>query len=353
MSVAFGRNIKVDIYGASHADRIGVKIDGLPAGLPVDMKKLQAFLDRRAPGRNAWSTPRKEADAPEIISGLKEGVTDGSTLEAVIYNTNIRPDDYGNVITVPRPGHADYTSWVKQGKIETGGGRWSGRMTAPLCIAGGICMQFMEAKGIKIAAHVCEIGGVHDEALLDGRGGLMGSLRQTGTDFPAVSQEAGELMKEKIASARAEGDSVGGQIECVISGMPAGVGDALFGGMESRISQAVFAVPAVKGIEFGRTEMFGSENNDSFCIREGRVETVTNNHGGILGGISSGMPLVFRVRIKPTPSIGREQKSVDLERMEPALLAVRGRHDPCIVPRAVPCIEAAAAIAVYDMLLGD
>ena len=177
MSVAFGRNIKVDIYGASHADRIGVKIDGLPAGLPVDMKKLQAFLDRRAPGRNAWSTPRKEADAPEIISGLKEGVTDGSTLEAVIYNTNIRPDDYGNVITVPRPGHADYTSWVKQGKIETGGGRWSGRMTAPLCIAGGICMQFMEAKGIKIAAHVCEIGGVHDEALLDVRGGLMGSLR--------------------------------------------------------------------------------------------------------------------------------------------------------------------------------
>ncbi len=303
MSVAFGRNIKVDIYGASHADRIGVKIDGLPAGLPVDMKKLQAFLDRRAPGRNAWSTPRKEADAPEIISGLKEGVTDGSTLEAVIYNTNIRPDDYGNVITVPRPGHADYTSWVKQGKIETGGGRWSGRMTAPLCIAGGICMQFMEAKGIKIAAHVCEIGG--------------------------------------------------GQIECVISGMPAGVGDALFGGMESRISQAVFAVPAVKGIEFGRTEMFGSENNDSFCIREGRVETVTNNHGGILGGISSGMPLVFRVRIKPTPSIGREQESVDLERMEPAVLAVRGRHDPCIVPRAVPCIEAAAAIAVYDMLLGD
>ena len=267
MPVAFGRNIKVDIYGASHADRIGVKIDGLPAGLPVDMKKLQAFLDRRAPGRNAWSTPRKEADAPEIISGLKEGVTDGSTLEAVIYNTNIRPDDYGNVITVPRPGHADYTSWVKQGKIETGGGRWSGRMTAPLCIAGGICMQFMEAKGIKIAAHVCEIGGVHDEALLDGRGGLMGSLRQTGTDFPAVSQEAGELMKEKIASARAKGDSVGGQIECVISGMPAGVGDALFGGMESRISQAVFAVPAVKGIEFGRTEMFGSENNDSFCIR--------------------------------------------------------------------------------------
>ena len=181
----------------------------------------------------------------------------------------------------------------------------------------------------------------------------MGSLRQTGTDFPAVSQEAGELMKEKIASARAKGDSVGGQIECVISGMPAGVGDALFGGMESRISQAVFAVPAVKGIEFGRTEMFGSENNDSFCIREGRVETVTNNHGGILGGISSGMPLVFRVRIKPTPSIGREQESVDLERMEPALLAVRGRHDPCIVPRAVPCIEAAAAIAVYDMLLGD
>ncbi|MGN0701907.1 MAG: chorismate synthase [Lentihominibacter sp.] len=353
MSVAFGRNIKVDIYGASHADRIGVKIDGLPAGLPVDMQRLQDFLDRRAPGKNAWSTPRREADAPEVVSGIKGGLTDGNTLEAVIYNRNTRPADYGNVITVPRPGHADYTAWVKNGRIETGGGKWSGRMTAPLCIAGGICMQFMESKGIKISAHIYEIGGICDEAILDGDSGLIGGLRQIGTDFPTVSEKAGELMKERIASARAEGDSVGGQIECVVSGMPPGIGDALFGGMESRISQAVFAVPAVKGIEFGRTEIFGSVNNDGFCIREGRVETVTNNHGGILGGISSGMPLVFRVRIKPTPSIGIEQDSVDLVKMEPAKLEVRGRHDPCIVPRAVPCIEAAAAIAVYDMLLGD
>lgn len=353
MSVAFGKNIKVDIYGASHGDRIGVTIEGLPKGLPVDQEKLQAFLDRRAPGKNAWSTPRKEADAPEFLSGIEDGVTDGNTVEAVIYNKNIRPSDYGNVITVPRPGHADYTAWAKYGKIETGGGKWSGRMTAPLCIAGGICMQFMEAKGITVSAHIYEIGGVYDEPLLDGEGGLKGSLKQEGSDFPAVSEAAGSLMKEKIAEARAEGNSIAGQIECVVTGLPAGIGDAFFGGMESRISQAVFAVPAVKAIEFGKTEMYGSMNNDAFCINGGRVETVTNNHGGILGGISSGMPLVLRVKMKPTPSIGIEQDSVDLEKMEPARLKVHGRHDPCIVPRAVPCIEAAVAIAVYDMLLGD
>lgn len=342
MSVAFGRNISVDIYGASHAEKIGVLIDGLPAGLAVDMERLQNFLNRRAPGHNSWSTPRKEADVPEIVSGIKDGKTDGKRLEAVIYNTNIRPGDYGNVITVPRPGHADYTSWVKYGNIETGGGRWSGRMTAPLCIAGGIVMQFMEKQGISISAHISELGGIKDDPL--------GEIH---SEFPVVSREKGELMIAEIAKVRAEGDSIGGEIECVIKGVPAGIGDALFGGMESRISSAVFGIPAVKAIEFGSTRMRGSENNDPFYINDGKIETRTNNHGGILGGISSGMPIVFRVKMKPTPSIGRVQESVDVIKMEPAELEVRGRHDPCIVPRAVPCIEAAAAIAVYDMLIGD
>lgn len=342
MSVAFGRNLKVDIYGASHAEKIGVTVEGIPEGQKIDFEKLQKFLNRRAPGQNAWSTPRKEADVPEVISGITDGLTDGNTLEAVIYNTNTRPGDYGNVISVPRPGHADYTSWVKYGKIETGGGKWSGRLTAPLCIAGGILMQFMEEKGIKIKAHIYSLGGIQDEPL--------GEIHD---EFPVVSREAGEQMMEKIAEAKAEGDSIGGEIECVITGVPAGIGDALFGGMESRISSAVFGVPAVKAIEFGDTKMRGSENNDPFAIEDGKIVTTTNNHGGILGGISSGMPIVFRVKMKPTPSIGIEQDSVDVIKMEPAKLEVRGRHDPCIIPRAVPCIEAAAAIAVYDMLIGD
>ena len=342
MSVAFGRNLKVDIYGASHAEKIGVTVEGIPEGQKIDFEKLQKFLNRRAPGQNAWSTPRKEADVPEVISGMKDGLTDGNILEAVIYNTNTRPGDYGNVISVPRPGHADYTSWVKYGKIETGGGKWSGRLTAPLCIAGGIVRQFMEEMGIEIKAHIYSLGGVMDAPL--------GDIHE---EFPVVSKEAGEKMMEKIAEAKAEGDSIGGEIECVITGVPAGIGDALFGGMESRISSAVFGVPAVKAIEFGDTKMRGSENNDPFAIEDGKIVTTTNNHGGILGGISSGMPIVFRVKMKPTPSIGIEQDSVDVIKMEPAKLEVRGRHDPCIIPRAVPCIEAAAAIAVYDMLIGD
>ena len=342
MSVAFGRNLKVDIYGASHAEKIGVTVEGIPEGQKIDFEKLQKFLNRRAPGQNAWSTPRKEANVPEVISGMKDGLTDGNILEAVIYNTNTRPGDYGNVISVPRPGHADYTSWVKYGKIETGGGKWSGRLTAPLCIAGGIVRQFMEEMGIEIKAHIYSLGGVMDAPL--------GDIHE---EFPVVSKEAGEKMMEKIAEAKAEGDSIGGEIECVITGVPAGIGDALFGGMESRISSAVFGVPAVKAIEFGDTKMRGSENNDPFAIEDGKIVTTTNNHGGILGGISSGMPIVFRVKMKPTPSIGIEQDSVDVIKMEPAKLEVRGRHDPCIIPRAVPCIEAAAAIAIYDMLIGD
>lgn len=326
MASIYGNNIKISIFGQSHSAAIGVTVDGLPAGFAVDMEKLQAFLDRRAPGNSEFSTPRKEADRPEFLSGLVGNVTCGAPLTAVIGNTNTKSADYDNIRDIPRPGHADYTAHMKYGGFEdvSGGGHFSGRLTAPLCIAGGIIMQILESKGISVRAEILEIGGNRENP------------------FAAISE------------AKAEGDSVGGIISCTVTGLPAGIGEPMFDGMENRIAQAVFAIPAVKGIEFGAgfesARMRGSENNDEFYCEDGAVKTRTNNHGGILGGISSGMPVVFRVCIKPTPSIAKEQRSISYTEKKDAVLSVRGRHDPCIVPRAVPCVEAAAAIAVYDLM---
>lgn len=336
--------LDIRIYGESHAECIGVVVEGLPAGKRIDMDELKAFLGRRAPGKGDWSTPRKEADLPEFVSGLVDGVTDGKTLEAVIRNTNTRPQDYANVQTVPRPGHADYGSWVKYGHIPTGGGKWSGRMTAPLCIIGGICKQLLAEEGIEIQAHIKRILDMCDEPLEAGS--------EIGL-FPTVSKSTGEKMQEAIREAKEAGDSLGGDIGCAIRGVRAGVGDALFDGIEAEIARLVFAIPAVKGIEFGTVRDCGVENNDAFVVVDGRVETATNNCGGILGGISTGMPIEFTVKLKPTPSIGVEQDSVDLETMQPAKLKIEGRHDPCILPRAVPVVEAAAAIAIYNLINGE
>ena len=338
MAVTFGEKIYIEIYGESHAERVGVKIEGLPAGKRIDLQKLQQFLERRAPGRNAWSTQRKEPDVPVFLSGVRQKgaavETDGTILEAVIENTDVRPDDYENTATVPRPGHVDYPAWVKYGRIASGGGAFSARMTAPLCVAGRIFLQWLEETGVKINARIASIGGIEN----------------AGAEFP-------EAMKDLIARTKEAGDSIGGIIECEITGLPAGVGSPLFGNIESRICQAVFAVPAVKGIEFGEgfaaANMKGSENNDPYCIEDGQVRTKTNHHGGILGGLSSGMPIVFRTAMKPTPSIALEQDSVDLKQMTETKLQVKGRHDPCIVPRALPCIEAAAAIAIGDLLMEE
>lgn len=340
----FGRNINVRIYGESHAEKIGVIIEGIEKGMPIDHDALRGFMARRAPGKNPWSTPRKEDDEPVFLSGVEEGITTGETIEAVIFNRNIRPGDYDNIKTVPRPSHADYPAWVRYGEIPSGGGRFSGRMTAALCVAGCLCKQWLESEGVIIKAHIYSIGDIRD--------GEMDVESRTGVDFATVSEKAGEEMKGLIAEVHSRGDSVGGVIECKVFGMPTGVGEPIFGSLEGAICQSVFAVPAVKGIEFGRgfdsAKITGSENNDPFRIEEGRVVTSSNNHGGILGGLTSGMPLVIRTAMKPTPSIGIEQRSVDLARMEDAEIKVKGRHDPCIVPRAVPCIEAAVAIAVYD-----
>ena len=355
MASVFGENIKISVFGQSHSRGIGVCIDGIPAGEKIDLEQLQEFLDRRAPGRNEYSTPRKEADRPEILSGLVGDTTCGAPFAAVIYNTDTRSGDYSDMRDIPRPAHADFAARAKfHGYEDTaGGGHFSARLTAPLCIAGGIFKQLLSRRGIEIGAHISCIGGIEDKRFNSCCGSE--ELERVGKTFPVIDEEAGAKMRELIQSVKAEGDSVGGMIECMITGVPAGLGDPMFDGLENRISQAVFAVPAVKGIEFGCgfdvCSMRGFENNDPFYAEDGVIRSRTNNHGGILGGISSGMPVVFSVAMKPTPSIAKEQDSVSMSGLENTKLKVKGRHDPCIVPRAVPCIESAAAIAVYDALL--
>ena len=355
MSSTYGEHLKLSIFGQSHGAAIGMTLDGIPAGLPVDLETLQAFLNRRAPGQNDFSTPRKEADAPEFLSGIVDGFTCGAPIAAMIRNTNTRSADYSELKDCPRPGHADFSAQMKYGGYQdvSGGGHFSGRLTAPLCIAGGLCKQWLEQKGIVIGAHLKMVAGIYDEPeVLDPCEPDFGRI---GKDFSVVNPEAGEKMREAIVKARADGDSVGSIIECMVAGLPAGLGDPMFGGMESRIAQIVYGIPAVKGVEFGAgfdaAAMFGSEHNDSFCIVDGAVRTKTNHAGGILGGITTGMPLVFRVAVKPTPSITQTQKSVSLSKMEETDLQIHGRHDPCIGPRAVPVVEAAAAIAIFDALL--
>ena len=352
MSSTFtGLALRLSIFGQSHSEAIGMTIDGLPAGLAIDLDKLQAFLNRRAPGQNDWSTPRKEEDRPEFLCGLRDGFTCGAPLTAIIHNNNTRPKDYSQLKITPRPGHADYTAEVKYRGFQdySGGGHFSGRLTAPLCIAGGVLKQMLESKGITVDARIESIAGIRDDSPF--------TASVADKRFPVVDDAIGEQMREAIRAARAEGDSVGGVIECVVRGVPAGIGEPMFDGIENQIARAVFAVPAVKGIEFGAgfaaANMRGSENNDPFTVRDGRIETLTNNAGGILGGISNGMPVVFRAAVKPTPSIAKEQQSVNLNTMQPEALSITGRHDPCIVPRAVPVIEAAAALAISDLILGE
>ncbi len=355
MSSTYGENLKLSIFGQSHGPAIGMTLDGIPAGLPVDQDALQEFLNRRAPGQNDWSTPRKEEDRPEFLGGLLDGYTCGAPIAAVIYNKNTRSGDYNNLKDCPRPGHADYTAQVKYGGFQdtAGGGHFSGRLTAPLCIAGGLCKQWLEEMGIQIGAHIVQMGPV----TVKGFDPVEPQPDRIGTLFPTLTGEAAEEMQEVIRKARLDGDSIGGRIECAITGLPAGIGEPMFGGVESRIAQIVYGIPAVKSLEFGigsqAAYRYGSRNNDEFTMEDGSVKTVTNHCGGILGGITSGMPVLFTVAIKPTPSISQAQQTVNLKTGEITTIEVKGRHDPCIVPRAVPVVEAAAAIAIYDLILGN
>ena len=357
MGSSFCGNIRISIFGQSHSGGIGVVIDGLPAGEKIDMDALNAFLKRRAPGGRAWATPRKEADAPEFLSGLVNDTTCGAPLSAVIRNTNTRSGDYAKLRDIPRPGHADYTAQVKFGGFQdvSGGGHFSGRLTAPLCIAGGICMQLLERRGVTIGAHLLQVGSARDVAY-DPVGLTPETLRLAAArEFPVLDEAAGENMLDAILQAKADQDSIGGLIECAATGVPAGLGDPMFDGMENRIARLAFAVPAVKGVEFGAgfevASLRGSQNNDAYFMEDGRVSARTNHAGGILGGITSGMSLIFRAAIKPTPSIAQAQDSISLSRMENAPLEVQGRHDPCIAPRAVPCMEAVMAVALLDAML--
>ncbi len=357
MSAYRGNHLTVSIFGQSHAAAIGASIDGLPAGERVDLEALSAFLRRRAPGRDAVSTPRREADAPKVLCGLVDGVTCGAPLAAVIENTNTRSRDYDALRDVPRPGHADYTAQVKYGGFQdaAGGGQFSGRLTAPLCVAGGIALQILERRGVEIAAHIRSVGDEEDRPFdpMGEEKPVLDALRAA--PFPVLDEKAGERMRKLILTAKAEGDSVGGVVECIAQNVPAGMGGPLFEGMEGRLAFALFGIPAVKGVEFGAgfraARLRGSENNDPYTLRDGRVTAAGNRSGGILGGITSGMPLVFRAAFKPTPSIAKEQDSVSLSRLEPVKLSVPGRHDPCVVPRAAPVVEAAAAIVLLDAFL--
>ncbi len=354
MSSVFGNRLKISVFGQSHGEAIGVIIDGFPAGFKIDFEKLRNFMNRRAPGNASFSTARKESDAPRFISGLLSGITCGAPLCAVIPNENTKSEDYGELLNRPRPGHADYTADVKYNGYQDfrGGGHFSGRLTAPLCVAGALCLQFLESKDIHIAAHISSVGTVEDYRIEKWSDKI---AAVSGKKFPVINDAAGERMIKEIENARAHGDSVGGVIECGAFGVPAGLGDPMFDGVENRISAAVFAVPAVKGIEFGSgfagAGLKGSENNDSFVFENGKVITKTNNHGGILGGITSGMPVIFRVAVKPTPSIAVEQQTVNLTTGANEKIIVRGRHDPCIVPRAVPVIEAVCAMVLCDYML--
>lgn len=355
MSSTYGENLKLTIFGQSHGAAVGMTLDGIPAGLPVNLDELQVFLNRRAPGQNNWSTPRKEEDRPEFLAGVLDGFTCGAPIAAVIHNTNTRSGDYANLKDCPRPGHADYTAQIKYGGFQdaAGGGHFSGRLTAPLCIAGGLCKQWLAEQGIRIAARISAIADVTDIAADP----LNPPLDLIGADFPVLSPDAGQRMRDRISDARMECDSVGGIIECYITGLPAGLGEPMFGGVESRIAQIVYGIPAVKSVEYGigreAAALRGSQCNDAFTVENGRISTLTNHAGGILGGITNGMPVIFRAAIKPTPSISRPQQSVSLSKAQEQELVVKGRHDPCIVPRAVPVIEAAAAIAMFDLILGN
>lgn len=325
MSVFNGEKLKIEIYGSSHGPCVGVKMEGLPKGTKIDTQKLQEFLDRRAPGTAFGSTSRKEPDKVKFVSGLSNEIVDGP-LVAEIENVDVKSQDYEALKDIPRPGHSDYAQYLKTGQILPGGGEFGGRMTASLCIAGGILKSLLEEKGIRIKAEIFEIAG----EIIEGK------------------------MQEKIGEAIEQGDSVGGIVSCIVDGLKPGIGGPTFERFETGIARVLFSIPSVKGVEFGEgfgvAALLGSENNDPFIMREGKVQTAGNNHGGVLGGVTSGMPLIVRVAIKPTPSISKPQRSVNLKTGQEVEIEVNGRHDACIVPRVLPCVEAALAIAIYDRI---
>lgn len=359
MSSNWGNSFQISLFGESHGEGVGVVIDGMPAGLKLDFEALEAFMKRRAPGRDKTSTPRKESDLPELLSGILNGVTTGAPLTAFIRNSDTHSGDYAELASLARPGHADYTGFLRYGGFNDvrGGGHFSARLTAPLVFAGGIAKQLLAAGGIWVGAHIARAAGIDDQRFDDVKLDAQTLLSAGTRDFPVLDEQSGLKMRNAIEAARLTQDSVGGIVECGIIGVPAGIGSPIFDGIENRLASILFGIPAVKGIEFGAgfaaADLRGSENNDSFVMDGDTVRTRTNLHGGILGGISSGMPILFRAAFKPTPSISQPQETVDFRKKIPAELSIKGRHDPCVVVRAVPVVEAAAAVAIADILKSE
>lgn len=356
MSGMWGNNIKVSIFGESHGNAIGITIDGLPSGIELDLEKIDQEMKRRAPGKSALSTPRKESDVPEILSGFFDGKTTGTSLCGMIRNSDTRSRDYGKLKDLMRPGHADYTGAVRYSGFNDfrGGGHFSGRITAPLVFAGAICKQILEQKGIVIGAHVKSIKNITDSSFDYTNISKEQLLRFRNSEIPLIDSSKEEAMRNSIIEAKKQGNSVGGIIECAVVGVEPGIGSPFFDSVESTLSHLLFSVPAVKGVEFGLgfdiTELYGSESNDDFYYEKDVIKTKTNNNGGILGGITSGMPVVFKVAMKPTPSISKEQDTINIASKQNEKLVVEGRHDPCIVQRAIPVIEAVTAIGILDLI---
>ena len=348
MSSSFGTIVKVSVFGQSHSEAIGAVVDGLPSGEAIDMERVCAFMRRRAPGNAAHATKRREPDEPKVLSGFVNGKTCGAPLMALIENTDQRSVDYDALKNLPRPGHADFTARVKYGDSADlrGGGHFSGRLTAPICFA--VAKQILERRGIVVRARIYEIGGI-----LDAFEGDFAAVEAK--EFPVFDDRAGVMMREAVERARLDGDSVGGVIECVAEGLPAGLGEPMMDSVESTLARLMFSIPAVRGVEFGAgfaaARMRGSAHNDAFVVENGRILTSSNRHAGVLGGITTGMPVVFRVAFKPTSSIAKPQRTVNLAEMREETLSVGGRHDPCVVPRAVPVVEAMAALALIDLYM--
>lgn len=358
MSSLWNNRISISIFGESHGPAIGVVIDNLPPGEHIDIEELGRFLSRRAPKKDGTTTMRIEKDLPQIMSGLINDKTTGTPLCAFIQNTDTRSKDYSNISKLARPGHADYTGAVRYKGFNDirGGGHFSGRLTAPLCFAGAICGQILEKRGIYTGAHIAEIHNIKDDMFDRTNVNKNEILDVRYKKFPVINDSRGEEMFEDIQKTRIGCESLGGIIECACVNVPAGIGSPIFDGLENTLAQLIFGIPAVKGLEFGAgfltAKMVGSQNNDDFYVDErGHVKTKTNNHGGILGGISSGMPITLNVAIKPTPSISKPQDTIDLGDMKNDVLSIKGRHDPCIVPRAVPCVEAAVNIGILSHMI--
>lgn len=353
----FGKNIKINIFGESHGTAIGVVIEGLKPGFLIDMEEIQKMLDRRRPGKDRYVTRRDESDVPEILSGIFNGLTTGMPLCAIIRNKDSRSNDYSNLKKIPRPGHSDYTAFVKYNGFNDirGGGAFSGRLTAPLVFAGAIAIGILKEKGINIVSHLISMGSVKDDYLNNMQYDEKQYSSILSNRIPMINPKSSKACEEALNKARMDLDSLGSTIETVIYNLPPGIGQPGFNSLESMIAQICFGVPGVKGIEFGKgfslSKMRGSESNDPFYYENQEVKTRTNNMGGILGGISNGMPLVFNTCMKPTSSISRPQESVDLESKTSAELIIKGRHDPCIGIRAVPVMESCGALALLDSML--